>query len=82
MSLSGLYTWFSQEVKWALFIILLILLIVTAFKRAWIAMVGVLVGMAFIGMFIVKPDLIITLAQWLTGKLGMGFVHTATILFF
>lgn len=71
MSLQGVFEWLSGEVKWGLFIVLLIMLIVTAFKRAWIAMVGVIIGMAFIGMFIVKPQLIITIATWLTGLLGL-----------
>ncbi|MFZ7947162.1 MULTISPECIES: hypothetical protein [Bacillaceae] len=72
MSIESLFDWFAGEVKWALFIALLVLLIVTAFKRAWIAMVGVVIGLAFIGMFIVKPDLIITLAEWLTNLLNFG----------
>ncbi|MBM7716012.1 hypothetical protein JOC94_003023 [Bacillus thermophilus] len=72
MSIENLFDWLAGEVKWALFIALLVLLIVTAFKRAWIAMVGVVIGLAFIGMFIVKPDLIITLAEWLTGLLNFG----------
>ncbi|KRG16836.1 hypothetical protein ACA29_02845 [Lederbergia galactosidilytica] len=44
MSIESLFDWFAGEVKWALFIALLVLLIVTAFKRAWIAMVGVVIG--------------------------------------
>ena len=72
MSLEGLFTWFSAEIKWALFIVLLGLMIVTAFKRAWIAMIGILVGMAFIGIFIVNPETLITLSEWLSGLLGIG----------
>lgn len=72
MSFQGVFEWLSGEAKWAIFIVLIILLCVTAFKRAWIAMIGVLVGVAFITMFIIKPDLIITLAEWLTGLLNFG----------
>lgn len=72
MSLSELFTWFSTEVKWAMFIVLLVLLIVTAFKRAWVAMVGVILGLAFIGIFIVNPDVILSLSDWLAGLLSIG----------
>lgn len=72
MDIQGLYTWFSGQVTWALYIVLLILLIVTAFKRAWIAMIGVIVGMAVIGMFIVQPDIISTIAEWLAEKIKLG----------
>lgn len=72
MSLSELFTWFSNEVKWAMFIVLLVLLIVTAFKRAWVAMVGVVLGLAFIGIFIAKPDIILNLSDWLAGLLSIG----------
>ena len=72
LSIQGVFEWFSGEAKWAIFITLIVLLIVTGFKRAWIAMIGVLAGLAVIAMFIVKPDLIITLAEWLTGLLKFG----------
>lgn len=71
MSIQGVYEWFTAEVQWALMIGLLVLLIVTAFKRAWIAMIGVLIGMAFIGMFIINPNLILDLAEWFTGMFGL-----------
>ncbi len=71
MSVSGLFNWFSTEIKYVLFIALFVLLIVTAFKRAWIAMVGVLIGLAFIGIFIVNPNAILSLSQWLASKLSI-----------
>lgn len=72
MSIEGVYEWFAEQVKYALFLVLLVLLIVTAFKRAWIAMVGVIVGLTFIAIFIIDPDVIITLGTWLTEKLDFG----------
>lgn len=72
MSLAGLFDWFSNEIKIALFIVLFIVLIVTAFKRAWIAMIGSIVGLAFIGMFIVEPELLTNVSEWLTDKLAVG----------
>ena len=72
MSLEGLFTWFSQEIKWALFIVLFVALIVTAFKRAWIAMVGVVIGLAFIGIFIIQPDILINISEFIAEKLNLG----------
>ena len=72
MDISGLYTWFSGQVVWALYIVLLVLLIVTAFKRAWIAMIGVILGMAVIGMLVVNPEIIKALATWLAEKISLG----------
>lgn len=72
MDIQGLYTWFSGQVSWALYIVLLILLIVTAFKRAWIAMIGVIVGMAVIGMFVINPTIIESVASWLSGLINLG----------
>ncbi|PID03792.1 hypothetical protein CSV67_03900 [Sporosarcina sp. P2] len=72
MSLEGLFNWASQEIKWALFIVLFVALIVTAFKRAWIALVGVLIGLAFIGIFIVNPDTLISISEFIAEKLNLG----------
>lgn len=72
MSLEGIFTWFSTEAKWALFIILIIALIVTAFKRAWISLIGVVIGLAFIGIFIVQPDILINISEFIAEKLNLG----------
>lgn len=72
MSLSGLFEWFTAEIKYALFIAFFVLLLVTAFKRAWIALIGVVIGMAVIGIFIVDPEIIISISEWLTDKLNFG----------
>ncbi|MEK5069589.1 hypothetical protein [Sporosarcina sp. FSL K6-1508] len=72
MSLEGLFTWISEEIKWALFIVLFVALIVTAFKRAWIALIGVLIGLAFIGIFIVNPEVLINISEFFAEKLNLG----------
>jgi len=72
MSLSGFETWFMEQVKIVLGIILIILLFVTAYKRAWVAMIGVIIGLAIVGIFVVEPQIIQKLATWLTEKLALG----------
>jgi len=72
ISLRGFYTWFSDQVKWALFIVLLALLIVAIVKRAWIYAVGVLVGLALIGIFILNPEALLGISEWLGDLLNIG----------
>lgn len=74
MSLQGFYEWMKLQGQYALFIALIVLFVVTAAKRAWIAMIGALVGLTFVGIFIINPKIIIALAQWLGGLLDIGFI--------
>lgn len=72
MSLQGIFEWVKEQAQYGLFIALIILVLVTAVKRAWIAMIGALIGLAFVGIFIISPDIIVNLAEWLGGKLNIG----------
>lgn len=72
MSLQGVFEWLQQQAQYGLFIALIILILVTAVKRAWIAMIGSLIGLAFVGIFLLNPDIINTLAEWLSSKLSIG----------
>jgi uncharacterized membrane protein len=72
MSLQGLFEWIKEQAQYGLFIALIILILVCAVKRAWIAMIGSLIGLAFVGIFVLNPNLINTLAEWLSGKLNIG----------
>jgi uncharacterized membrane protein len=72
MSLQGVFEWIKEQAQYGLFIALIVLILVTAAKRAWIAMIGSLLGLAFVGIFILNPDVINTLATWLGGKLDIG----------
>lgn len=72
MSLQGFFEWFTTEVKYVLFIILIIVVLVTAYKRAWIAMIGSLVGLAFIGIFVLDPEKLLGVSEWLGTKLSIG----------
>lgn len=72
MSLADLFEWFKEQVQYVLFFVLLIILIVSGFKRAWIAMISALFGVTFIGMFVFDPELIQNVSEWLSGKLAIG----------
>lgn len=71
VGLSGLYEWIKEQAKIILFIILIGLLVVTIVKRAWVSAVGVLVGMALVGVFITNPEYITNLSSWLAEKLSL-----------
>lgn len=72
MGLGELFSWFQDQIKYALFLVLFVLMIVTAFKRAWIALAGVILGLSFLAIFIVNPDMLISLGSWISTKLKMG----------
>lgn len=72
LTLAGVFEWFAAQIKYILFFGMLILLIVSAFRRAWITLFASLIGVAFIGIFVITPDIILTISEWLSGLLNMG----------
>lgn len=68
ISLQGFYTWIQQQAEYGLFIVLVGVAIYCAAKRAWIALIGAIVGLAGVGIFIINPNAIETVAEGL-GKL-------------
>lgn len=72
MGLSGLYLWVMEQARYLLFIALVILILWTAMKRAWIAMAGALIGLAAVGIFIINPEILIGISEWATDKLNLG----------
>lgn len=72
MGLEALADWFQQQARYVLFIGLFVVLIVTAFKRAWIAMIGAFVGLAFISIFIMNPEIITDVGDWISRTLSIG----------
>lgn len=71
MGVSGLYTWVQEQAQYILFIAVIILSLVMAFKRQWIGLVGTLAGLAIIGLFIISPEMIKTVGSTLGGWLGL-----------
>ncbi|WP_067729896.1 hypothetical protein [Oceanobacillus damuensis] len=72
MSIGPLWEWFSVEVKYVLFFAMAILLIVCIVKRAWILLAVSIIGLAFIAIFVINPETILTLAEWMSNKLNIG----------
>ncbi|MEC1158702.1 TcpD family membrane protein [Cytobacillus horneckiae] len=72
MGVQGLFEWLQQQAQYVLFIVLIVIILVTGAKRAWIAMIASIIGLAFIGIFILNPDIISSLAEWLNSKLNIG----------
>ncbi|ALX47707.1 TcpD family membrane protein [Lentibacillus amyloliquefaciens] len=72
MSLESFFNWFTDELQYVLFIVVLVLLLVAVAKRAWIFAVGVLIAGAFIGIFVLNPDSILALSEWFSDKLNIG----------
>lgn len=71
MSLAGLFSWVMEQARYVLFIALVILILWTGAKRAWIAMIGALIGLAFIGIFIINPEILVGISEWATDRLNL-----------
>lgn len=71
VTLKGFSDWFLEQAKYALFIILAVVLISALVKRAWIFAVGALLGLAIVGVFITNPDAIMSISEWLGGLLNI-----------
>ncbi|TMN20857.1 TcpD family membrane protein [Lentibacillus cibarius] len=72
MSFQPLFNWFTEEIQYVLFFIIIVLLMVAVFKRAWLFAVGVLIAGSIIGIFVLNPDLILRLSEWFSKKLKIG----------
>lgn len=72
MGLEEVFNWIKEQAGYVLMIVLIIVILVTAAKRAWIALMGAIVGLAFVGIFIVNPTVIVDLAEWFGDKLRIG----------
>ncbi|MED4077603.1 hypothetical protein ACQKEY_22365 [Lysinibacillus fusiformis] len=71
MGVSGLFTWVQEQAQYILFIAVIILSLVMAFKRQWIGLVGTLAGLAIIGLFVIQPEMIKTVGTTIGGWLGL-----------
>lgn len=72
MSLEPLFSWFTEEIQYVLFFIIIVLLMVAVFKRAWLFAVGVLIAGSIIGIFVLNPDLILGLSEWFNKSSTLG----------
>ena len=72
MGLEEVFNWVKEQAGYVLMIVLIVVILVTAAKRAWIAMLGAVIGIAFVGIFIVNPNVIVELSEWFGEKLNLG----------
>jgi hypothetical protein len=72
MGLEELFNWVKEQAGYVLMMVLIVVILITAAKRAWIAMIGALIGIAFVGIFIVNPTVIVDLSEWFGEKLSLG----------
>lgn len=71
-SLQGLTQWIQEQAQYALFIVLIFVMIIFAAKRAWIGLIGAVFALAVVGVFIVDPDVLKKLSEWVGEKLNMN----------
>ena len=72
MDLSGLFDWIKEQAMYILFIGVIIGALVLGFKRAWIQLVGLIIGFGIIAIFISNPNVITDIADWLGDKVNIG----------
>lgn len=72
MDLSGLFDWIKEQAMYILFIGVIIGALVLGFKRAWIQLVGLIIGFGIIAIFISNPTVITDIADWLGDKVNLG----------
>lgn len=72
MDLSTLFEWLKEQASYVLMIIGIIIILVTAAQRRWTAMIGAIIAIAFIGIFVLNPEIIKTMSNWLNDKVNLG----------
>ncbi|MER1987469.1 MAG: hypothetical protein ABS948_16445 [Solibacillus sp.] len=72
MDISGLFDWVKEQAMYILFIGVIIGALVLGFKRAWIQLVGLIIGFGIIAIFISNPNVITDIADWLGDKVDIG----------
>lgn len=72
MGFSNGFDWIQEQATYILYSAVIILGLILAFKRQWIAMVGTFAGLAIIGLFITKPDIIKSVGTTVGGWIGIS----------
>lgn len=70
-SINDLFEWGSNQIDYVLYVVMFVMILFFAFKRAWIALISTIVGLAFLAIFVTEPVILIRLAEWLAGKLSV-----------
>ncbi|WP_040980407.1 MULTISPECIES: hypothetical protein [Oceanobacillus] len=72
MSLEGIKDWIVDQVEILLIIGFIILVIVAAYKRAWIMLGATIIGFAVIGIFVTNPNILLDLSEWINDRVNIG----------
>lgn len=72
MSLEGIKDWIVDQVEILLIIGFIVMVIVAAYKRAWIMLGAVIIGFAVIGIFVLNPEILLTLSEWINERVNIG----------
>lgn len=70
-SLEGFFTWFTDQAFYVVLIVMIVSMLGLAFKRAWLGMVGVVLGGSLILLFVKTPKAVEAIASWLASVLGI-----------
>jgi len=71
VSLDGFYEFLKGEAQTLLFIIFLIWLFVALFRRAYLQAVLTVIALSILSVFVVKPDLLKGLGEWIAGMFNI-----------
>ncbi|MEH6973492.1 hypothetical protein [Bacillus sp. JJ675] len=70
--LNGAFEWVQGQAKIVIYIVLILVLVTMVWKRAWIAMVLYIIGVSAAVIFILEPDLLENIANWLAETTSVG----------
>ncbi|MCX4074754.1 hypothetical protein OQZ55_00295 [Bacillus subtilis] len=68
----GIFEYLAGEIKWLFLIGFIVGLAVCCFKRAIIGSIIFLIGTIFIGMFVVNPEIMLTLPEKVANLWNLG----------
>lgn len=57
------YEWFTGELQWIFLIIFIAILVFFVSKKAWMGATLFIVGAAFLGIFLLQPETLLSLAE-------------------
>lgn len=68
MGLAGIATWVQEQAGYLLAIAVLGVILICAFKRAWVLMAGAILALAIVGIFVANPDSILKISTFIAEK--------------
>lgn len=72
MDLTPLFEWFQGQAEIVIMAAVIVIGIVMAFRRQWIGLIASILVVSIIAIFVLMPETILGLAEWINGKLNIG----------